>query len=88
MSRTAIRIFSGPTRDVAVGRDDPAIACVLRARACRLSGDIDNAELWLNEAAATYRALGVPNTSRSYRIESRSTLYARLNEIEGPEEEE
>jgi len=91
MTRTAIRLLSdivqGPIRDVAVRPADPVAACVMRARACRLAGDLDNAELWLNEACSVYRALGVKNTSRTYRIESRAVAWARTDACEPPDDE-
>jgi hypothetical protein len=51
------------------------------------SRKVAKAEDALNRAAALFRTLGVPNTSRRYRILSRRAAYARVGEIPTDEEE-
>lgn len=64
--------------ETAVKPRDPCIPLVAAARVFRLSHRLDSAELQLNAAAKFFRDLGIRNTSRAYKAESRALMYARL----------
>lgn len=65
---------------------NPVASLLAMTKQHRLAGDLDAAELELNQVAAYFRAIGEPNTSRAYRAESRAVFFARWvsNQLETP----